>query len=357
MTFSRRPRGAIKVNGDELAGWLYLETEENEFSAPDTFRATFAMAGLPADRAAAYWAAVKEAEVEFFMGKPADAANYTPEDLVSVFLGKVDDVDLDWTERTITISGRDLTAPMIDTKTSEKFVNLTSSAIVAKIAAKHGLEFDGETTTTKAGRFYEIDHVDINDQRTEWDLVTWLAREEGFSTFVQGRRLVFKPRDPDASPAFIIRNTFADGERDPSSNYERLSTSRSLMLAGDLRVTVKSWHSKKKATFTKTAVRRGGGGGPRQDRTYTIPGLSPDEAQAKAEAILKDLSRHVMRLDYEGAGRETCHVSDTILLEGTDTLFDGIYFPAQIVRRISKDDGWTWRIEAKNSPPEDEATL
>lgn len=355
MSILRHPRGALRVNGDDIEGWLSIETEENEFSTADTFRITLSMSGLPLDRGPKWWMETQKAEVEIFMGLPANPDAFGAGDLTSVFFGEVDAVEADWVARVINISGRDLTARLLDDKTSEKFVNLTASEIVEKFAAKHGLTPEVTKTTTKAGRYYQIDHVDLQDERTAWDIVSWLAHEEGFAAYVRGRTLYFGPRSTaDDQPAFIITRREADQNEPERGNYTRLATYRDLGVAGDIHVTVKSWNAKQKKGFTRTA---GSGGGEAKRYSYTIPGLSPDQAKDKARAILDDLSRHALRLEYEGAGRVDLHVSQTILLQGTGTGWDQVYFPEAIRRTLNKGEGLSWSISAKNRATDDEPTL
>lgn len=354
VSFIKRPRAVVTVNGDELPGWVSIDTEENEFTAPDTFRVIFAMSGLPSDRSAKWWSKLDKADIEIKAGF-ATGAEASSDALAPMFTGIVDDIDFDWVERTIVASGRDLTARMIDVKTTEKFVNLTSSAIAAKVAAKYGLSTNITATTTKAGRYYKTDHVDLQRERTEWDLITWLAHEEGFSTFVRGATLYFGPRPSlDDEIKFIIRRSEGTSERTEEGNYETLRTSRSLTVANDLKVTVKSWNAKQKKAFVKSAT---SGGGDRQEYTYTIPGLTPDQAQKKARAILQDLSRHARRITYGSNGRLDLHIGDVVLLEGTGTEFDTVYIPEVIRRTITPDEGFSMEFDAKNRLPEDGAPL
>lgn len=367
-TGAGQPRAIVQVDGSTHLDLIGFETEVNEFTAPDTFSATFPISGLPKDHDAAWWSAAEGVDIEIFAGRPRDGASFAAGDLTSIFVGKVDDVAVDWTERTLTINGRDLTAPLVDTKTSEKFTNKTSSEIVEALAGKYGMTPKVTATTTKVGKFYTIDHVDLKDERTEWDLVTWLAREEGFRVFVKGRELHFEPIPTSAAgEPFVIKRVAADAGQTESGNYVTLRTSRTLTVASDLKVTVKSWNSKKKRSFTATAQRkgkatgvgRGGGQKHKQEYSYTIPGLDLDQAQKRANQILAELSKHAMKLGFDGPAEEGLHVSDTIRLEGTGTAWDQVYFPESIHRTFDagEDGGYGWSVQAKNQPPENEPTL
>lgn len=349
------PRGLVQVDGELVTGWTAFDTEENEFTAPDSFRVTFAMSDLPPGKDADWWSRAEKAEVELFAGRTS-AENYTTGDLSSIFVGQVDDVDADWVGRTITVSGRDLTAPLIDTKTSEKHVNLTASEVAEKLAGKYGLDPVVEATTTKVGKFYKTDQVDLQEERTEWDLLTWLAREEGFMVYVRGRELHFeRARDAETAHAYEVTREALQGAVE-AGNYVNLNTSRNLGLSGEIKVTVKSWNSKQKKAFTKTATKPGKGGGAAQEFSYTIPGLTSDQTQERARSILADLSKHGARLNFTGPVEVGLHIADIIRLSGTGTAWDQVYYPERISRQMSLQ-GYEWTVDAKNKPPEADPDL
>jgi phage protein D len=358
----RTPRAVVQINGEDVDGLEAFSTSENEFSSPDTFTATWAMGGLPRGRGPRWFDGLERgAEVEILCGRVTDPASYSAADLPTVFVGLADDIAFDWVERTITVSGRDLTAKLMDEKTSEKHMNKRASDVAEALAAKHGLETDVTATTGRVGRLYKDANVDLQSERTEWDLLTWLAREEGFVTYLQGRTLYFGPRaDAETSAPFVIRREAIQGAAD-RGNYVRLSTARTLTVSGDLTVRVRSWNAKRKAAFTKTATRKGrreptGGEGGKQIITRSIPGLTPEETQRRAEQILAELSAHARKLEYEGPAFGL-RISDLIRLEGTDTGFDEVFYPEAIGREFSVSAGYTFTISAKNIPTEDQPTL
>lgn len=357
VSAGRIPRGLIKVNGSPITGWEEFETEENEYSAPDTFSVKFATFALPDAMNAAWWAAQGDADVEIFAGFPSDPDAFTASDLETIFAGKVDDVTFDWTTSTMTVKGRDLTAPLIDHKTSEKYVNLTSSQIAGKLAAKYGLTPVITSTSTMVGRFYQIDHVDLKDDRTEWDLLTWLAREEGFVTYVRGKELHFEPRPDGKGNAYVVQWVAPGAEGGAfSGNFTSFQNSRSLTVAKDIEVTVRSWNSKSRRAFIKTSKRKGAAGGV-QKYSYTIPNLSQDEAQKKADQFRDEISKHEMKLSFEGPADNTLHINSVIQQQGTGTNFDQTYFPESITRTMSLEEGYVWSVQAKNHATESQATI
>lgn len=362
----RQPRSVLKVGGVEIASAFVWEVDSNTFYEADTFRATIATKGLPANYGVDWWYAQDQLDIEIFVGFPANPDSFTSADLTSIFFGQVEDDEWNPRDGKIEISGRDLTAELIDTKTSETYPNLTASEIAAKLAQAHGLTPSVTATTTKAGKFYQIDTIRQQDERSEWDLLTWLAKEEGFVVFVQGRTLHFRPKPAEGDPAYLIQYTPAtDAPDDAPLTDIQFRCNRSL--ARDLRVTVKSWSSKQKRGFTKTAqatrrrnrVLRNAGRPvtPIQDYSYTIPNLTPDQAQQRAQKILEDLSRHERALTLEGPADNVLSLTHVIKVAGTGTTYDQAYYPDSIVRSGGPEVGYRWSVQAKNHSPESEVTL
>jgi len=354
----RQPRGAIKINGAAVTGWTHWETDENEFYQPDTFSAHFALSGLPADRDLSWWATQVKIEVELFAGFPADPDAYTAADLDSVFFGVVDEISVDFADLTMEITGRDLTAPLVDHKTSEKYVNQTASEIASLLAGKYGLTPVVTATTAKVGKYYQIDHVDLKDDRTEWDLLTWLAREEQFVVFMKGKDLHFQPKPTESQEPWVLRREPPSDDGPARWNAEGVKLSRTLTVAKDIEVTVHSWNSKSKKAFSRIAKRaKGKGGGEVQKYSYTIAGLTPDQAQKRADQIRDEISKHEVKLSFDGPADNLLSIEDVIKVEGTGSAFDQVFYPSSIARTLAWDGGYGWTVEAKNHAVESEPTL
>lgn len=362
---ARQPRGLVTVNGQRIP-WKSWSTDANSFYQANTFRCDVPLTALPSAASVDWFASQAQIEVEIFAGFPTDADGYTAADLKSLFFGRVDELAVDWTGTVLTISGRDLTGALIDTKTSEKYPNQTASQIAEILAGKYGLTPVVTSTSTKVGRYYEIDNVRTQDERTEWDLLTWLAREERFNCYVQGKELHFGPPASTGKP-YTLTYTPPSADGAASANATRITTSHSLTLAKDIMVTVKSWHSKDGKAYVrkaqssraKNSVTAGLGKSttPTQEYSYVIPGLKPDEAQNRAQQILAELSKHEFKLSFEGPADNDLSAGDTIQLSGTGTPFDQTYYPDTIVRSMSMDEGYRWRVDAKNHSPENEPNL
>lgn len=360
---ARQPRGLVKINGEAMPGWVEWEIDNNTFYQADTFRVTFALSMLPPQRGALWWSQQAAILVEIFAGFPADPERYSDADLQSVFYGKVDDITFDPVAATIEIAGRDLTAEFIDGKTTERWPNLTSSQIATQLAQRHNLTPVVTVTKTKAGTFYEIDHVRLTDKRSEWDLLTWLAHEEQFVVYVKGQELHFEPKPDATKEPYMLQWQPANDERGhPVFNGMRIAFSRNLTLAKDVIVQVRSWNAKNKKGFIKTArathnkntVLAGAAQpiGDAQTYSYTIPGLTPEQALQKAQALLKEITQHEVKLHADMPADNLLGVTDVIQVVGTGSDFDQLYYPDSILREMSVRSGYVMRITAKNHSPE-----
>lgn len=347
------PRAALLINGEAVDGLVAFSTHENEFSSPDEVSATFAIGAMSAERGAAWFDGLSRgADIEVRCGTVTNPQAFTAADLPSVFIGVLDEITTDWVAGAISLSGRDLTATLNDAKTSEKYINQTASAVASTLAAKHGLTAQVTATQGKVGALYKSDHVDLQSERTEWDLLTWLARESGFVTYVAGRTLYFGPRQ-EPEPLVITRSALRGAVE--TGDYVRLETTRTLSVSGNIKVTLKSWNHKQKKGFTVTSKASGAGKGA-QEYAYSIPGLTKDAAQQKANALLAELTQHARKLEYEGPAFAVT-IADRLRVEGTSTGADAIFYPDSIAREWSASEGYGLTLSAKNRPTEDQNQL
>jgi len=359
VSFAQQPRALVKARGTVITGLLDFSTTETDFFHPSTFRCSFSLAGLPAANDAKWWAhQPPDIEIELFAGFPKDPESFTSADLDSIFVGRADEAVIDWVGGTLELNGRDLSAKFADLKSSKKYPNLTASQIATQLAGEAGLTPVVKATTTKTGKYYEIDKVNLQDDRTQWDLLTWLAREEQFVVFVRGRELRFQPKPDTGSTPWLLQYTPPANGGPPILNATALKTTRELTIAKDIKVTVRSWNAKHKKAFVVTATRsKKGNAGTVQNYDYTIAGLTNEQAQARANQILAELSQHECKLSFEGPADNLLHVDNVIKLTGTGADADQVYFPASIERTMSPSEGYRWTVEAKNHSTASEPSL
>lgn len=364
------PRGIVKLNGEIVHGWIEFETEANNFYEADTFSLSFAI-DAPDGKPAAWFIDQTEILVELlvavFDGATPNADILEP--ATSIFYGRVDDLDYDPAEGVVELSGRDLTGKLIDTKTTGKWQNLPASEIVRIIAGKNGLTPVVTATAGKAGAYYEIDHVTLTHARSEWDLLTYLAEKTGKVVSVQGKALHFEDKPEAGASNFLIEWVRpSDVRAYPVGNVERLSFSKSLTLAKDVIVKVRSWNPKQKRAFTTQAraTKRPGTAlaqeaqpdGDAQVYSFSKPGLSKEDALVYAQQKLSEISAHELKLAFSAPGTHALDIRTLIEVRGTGTRFDTLYYPDTITRRLVPDDGgYSMEVSAKNHDPNSEVLV
>jgi phage protein D len=354
QTATNQPRALIMYNGQPLAGVKSATITNNNYYQCDYFSATLAVNAGPAG-----WYDVDPPMV-LEIKLSLDGTSWT-----SLIVGEVDSQKIDLLNGTIVLEGRDLSSRLIETKTQQAYLNQTSSEVAATLAANHGMQTNIAQTTTLVGRYYQQDHSNITlDQfhktTTEWDLLTYLARQEGFDVYMTGNTLNFQPSVPPNSNPFVLNWT-------PPTPVARLNAinlrmERSLTMAKDIVVQVKSWNSRQARSFIKTARAVGGksssasssaNGKASTAQTYVIvrPNLTEDQAQqlATRTAIAQTLHERILSVDMPG--ELTLTPRNMVALQGTGTSFDQSYFVASIDRHIAFDSGFTQSLRLKNSSP------
>lgn len=355
----RSPRGIVTLNGELVPGWVSWSVDTNEYRSADTFRIVFAVSMLAPPRNAAWFSTQQTLLVEIFSGLPADPAHFTVSDLQSLILGQADEVRFDPVQGTIELSGRDLTARLIDTKTSEHFANQTASQIASTLAKRHGLTPVVTATHTKAGEYYQIDHARVSQQQSEWELLCFLANVEDFVLYVRGRELHFERRGSNAAPPYPLDwhpPTATHGYAE--SNAIRLDFSRALTIAKGVTVEVHSWNAKHKKGFKASWPKSAHATQPGQARAhtqvyrYTIAGLTPDQALQRAQSLYRQIVAHEMHLSAYLPGDNALTRGRSILVQGTGTAFDQLYFPESVARAMSVHEGYRMTVRAKNIGPD-----
>ena len=356
---SRRPRLRVLANGAVLNGAKSAEVSSNGYLQADRFRVDIAV-GPDQMATPAWWADTLPIKIEVQIGFLPDGAPEGNAAWQSMLIGNVDHVDMDWIAGCVTVEGRDLSSLLIEAKTQETFSNQTSSQIATVLAGRHGLTPMVTATTTPVGQYYQLEHdrTTLNNfsrQTTEWDLLTYLAEQEGFDVWVAGNNLYFQPAPPATAAPFPIVYDPASG----SLSVSHLRMERSLTLAHDMQVTVKSWNSKHKAAFVKTAKSTGvkSSGGPVQNYTLTVANKTPDEALKIAQQKLAELTKHERILSVDMPGELTLSTRSMVGLSGTGTAFDQAYYVAEVERDISFDGGFRQRLRLKNSSPRTQTTV
>ncbi len=341
---------AIEVNGTRLRGPLDLTvTSSNDLTA-DTWSCRLVLADLPAGFGWGFWGRTASVEVNILVS--AVPATTTAPSFQSLVIGCVDDVDVDAVHGVLHLNGRDRTARLLESRTAETFQNQTSSAVVTMLAQRHGLIAQVTPTSARIGQYYDQDHVGLNEHATEWDLLSFLARQEGFDLFIEGGTLYFQPATANTVQPHVLQYV-PDGQGGiKSATVFDLKCQRSLLLSVGVSVQVVSWNNKQKREFTAQANSPAtGSGGEPQVYTYRVPGLTYPQALQLAQQKLDDLSRHERSISWTEPGSLTLTPRTPVRLTGTGTEWDQGYAIDRIRRRISVKKGFTMDVSAKGASP------
>jgi phage protein D len=346
----RSPRLRFLANGQVLAGAYQVEIVSNNHFSGDRFEAVVVLGPDPW-ATACFWSSQVDIVVDIQLGLDGGAS------FTSLIQGFVDKVSIDPVGGIVRVSGRDFTAALIGARTQETFSNRTSSEIAEIFAQRHGLTPCVVPTSTPIGRFYQSDHESVTLDRfcgavTEWDLLVYLARQESYDAFVIGGNLYFQPTAQVSTVNQVLY---------PSDMME-LRLERMLTLAREIQVTVKSWNSLQQIAFSESAsgtVISDTGPSTSLTQHYTVvrPNLTPDKALALAQQRLFELSRHERVIDFSMPGELALTPRSMIMLDGTGTEFDQVYFIDSIERTFRPQTGFVQRVRACNSSPRTESTV
>lgn len=352
---SRAVLPIVEVNGTRLpaiAVWSIEATNASHFTA-DTFRVELATKGLPPALGPAYWADSQGDQVS--LAVQLDGGVPFP-----LIVGQVDEVEADLTGRRLVLTGRDLSARFLDSKTDDKFTNRTASQIAQLLATRRGLASVVDDTDTPAGTYYQIEHAVLAREQTEWDLLVFLAEQEDFDVWVDGNTLHFQNSPvPTSTPYNLIWSEPGDGTF--ASNVDSLVLHRSQTLAKDIIVIVKSWNQKQQKGFEARAsaaqAKSQRKGGKAQTYTFVRPNLTRDQAQKLAKSYVERITRHERVITARMPGDNALTTRTLVNLAGTGTAFDQVYYPDTVTRSVSTDGGYRMELRAKNHSTLSEVAL
>lgn len=346
----RQPYFSVELNGsDILTGVTEFEvTNASHFSA-DTFHLKAAIDKLPLGLGIEYWGKSTGDELEIFAGFKDQTGQGTPKSLI---YGQVDDVEIDLVGRTLALSGRDLSARFLDAKTAEHFQDNTASDIAIAIAKRHGMTASVTPTEEWVGGYYEYYHTRMTKDQSEWDLLMFLAEQEGYELWVSGKTLNFQPPVPVTAAPYVLE--WSDlGQGNRQANFETLKLHRSQTLAKDVTVKVQSWNQAQETVITAESKRvqanksqRVGGAG--QIYTFFPPNLTKDQADKWANAKAEDITKHERVITGSMPADNLLTNRSLIKLVGTNTDWDQLYNLDSVTRRQSVSDGYTMDFRAKN---------
>lgn len=363
----RQPRGLVQlqigIDGAPVTidGWKQTTVDSNSYLEADTFRVEFAANGLSDDYGPDWFAEQTEVFVNVLAGFPTDPTAPTTDELDSLIFGRIDDIEYDPVSTVVSITGRDLTGVFIDTKIADEYVNQTSSQVATALAAKHGITAQVTSTTARIGTYYQIDQALLQANRSEWDLLCYLARHEGFVVFVSAQTLYFGPDPRDTADSYQITWSDSDEGGPPSANVVDLKFSRNMTVAKGISVVVRSTSLTGNNPVVQsyptgpkqTTAGKASPYGALQTYYFTLaPGHTPIACQQYAQKMYRQIASHAMKVSGEMPADNLLSVQVPIAVSGTDTDWDQTYYVMKVTRTLDMEGGYSMSFEAQNTTPD-----
>ena len=278
---------------------------------------------------------------------------------VSMFEGLADSISLDPINGIARILGRDYSSVLINSTFQDSFCNQTASEVANCIAERHGF-IPGITTTSGMIGAYQCDGYNqmlLNAHSritSEWDLLTHLARVEGYELFIDGITLVFSPLNSLQKNYLVI----------DSRNTQRIKFRKTCPLSYQTRLIVKSWNSWLRQVSLSTEEQISGqasddGNDLSNDSGIEIaivkPNLSSQGADQLAQRYMNAINKQDYIVEIAMPGDVTTKPHDILLVHTSGTSFDTSYTVKSVRREFSPASGFIQFIQGsaagENSPP------
>ena len=235
----------------------------------------------------------------------------------------------------VTISGRSYASRAYDEKETVKYQNMTATEAHAKIAALHGLTpVAPVATTSMIGEYINDDHASLTSETSHWDLILYLAENEGFVTRVRGKEWYFGPLD--SMPNFLLESlpyTFG------VDIMRGLTFERAPNAARNLTVEIISYQPAKTkrgkgSRIIEKSSSVGKGINKYVVREY-VPNITRDQAQRLAKNKLAELSKQQVFGSFSCNFNPELDIDRKVVLYGVGVGLSQHYFVQNI--RISGD--------------------
>jgi len=347
--FNELKIGAIVTLDGSFLPWISLSVTNKNYYLSDSYQITLSLY-KDAQFGLAFWANIPVGEIKIYMGYPTVIESFTTEDLELLFTGVIDVIDIDLAQGTVVLTGRDYSSLLIDKKITQSYANQTASEVATKFATENNLTPVVTKTTTPIGTYSNSYNQTVNSS-TEWDFLTSLAQNEKFNLYVINKELHFEPKVvQDRTPFEINWKAATFLTPSPVSNTERLTLSRTLTLAQDVEVKIRSNSQTTGKSFVATATSKHIKGAPitkKQKYVYSFPNLSVLQAKARAQSLLAEITQHEVLLTATLPPNFKLTKVTPLQVMSTETPFDQTFYLDSIIRSISAS-GATMKIEAKN---------
>lgn len=337
----RAPRAYLQVSAGNITP-TEVSYEMTTYRKSDGFSARVALdsnAGMDE----IYWSNLTETAVTIFATNDANNGGFVP-----AFVGNIDDVDIDFLTRTAMIRGRDLGAALLETNSTEPFVNQSTTQIVNQIAGRVGLTaVVSVPSNDRIGAIYKTDNTRTISQDTLFNILTRLAKRAGCIFWINGKVLNFVPPEQVTGQPFTIQYQRPTPVTIAQGNFVTLQASRSYRLSRDIKVRTKSFQLKQKKGLVSEYNMAGSVSGSIVHE-YRAPNLTKQQADAFTQARLNDISSLEKKLQIGMPGDVNVTPECPVNLIGTGTEFDQEYIISRVSHSFSQNGGYRMSMSVRN---------
>lgn len=257
--------------------------------------------------------------------------------------GTLKNIRFDMIQRTIGVTGQDMSEDLHQIKSAEKWVNKSPSDIVSDLAQRVGLSAQIDKSTLKAGRILKDEYAKLTENISYASVLQKMAELDGARWFVKGTTLHYVSQDNPSGVYSLNYSPPAPG-KSMVSDCLHLVIDYNVDAGSETQISTKAWHSRKKKMFQSTATVQGIGGGQTIKAAYHIPSFVQDQVKQFAKVKAQEMTRHAYHLEAECVGDTTIDVAMALELTGTE-FFDQQYQIDEI-KHIFGMTGYTMNIRA-----------
>jgi hypothetical protein len=239
----------------------------------------------------------------------------------TLFTGETDTTEFDYVGRIIRVTGRDKSAKLHENKTSEKWINRKGSEIVQDLAGRVGLSVQADDSGLMAGKQLQQDYVRLSDSISFAAVIDKLAQFDGARWWVD-QNGTLQYRTSSSPEATYTLNYTPPKTGFMIADFMALKIRRNVQAGKTHKVSVRSWHPKKKEVFQYESNVEGNGGPI--NHSYHIPNLLQDHVKQYAKSRANELARHELTVHASVVGDPTVNVAMGLQLNGT-TFWDQTY--------------------------------
>lgn len=283
----------------------------------------------------------------------------------TLLTGELDTANFTYIRGLLDLSGRCKSAKLHETKVSDSWLNKRPDEIIRELAEKAGLQADAPKGQLKAGRIWDQDWVKLSAGVSASSTLHKLCEMMGWRWWVDADGKLTVAEKGDAAGAYSIYYRPPTALLPAQSDAIEISVRKNYRASQDIKVTVKSWHQKKKKTIEKTATvplppsrpaslggaggSGGAAGGGGLEYEYNVPSLDDDHVEQFAKSKAREHARHREEVEVSCVGDPACRPGKQLQLSGT--AFDGAYDIDSVEHSFGMG-GYTMTISSRTDPPD-----